>query len=362
MLAQQTTTNLSLERTRLISDSKKMDWFSSRIAGWACGWLALVLSTAAWVPAATPMVPDELSSPPPAPSPTSVSGRASALVEKVRDLAAQSKIPSAETFLDMLRNPRPSPVELLPASTSPMCAGDLARRAASAHLRVGWVYRCTKCSNWHTNLAGGYAIAPDAVVTAYHVLENSPQNMQPGTGYPVIVRGEDDILPIASVLAADRGPDTVILRIPSKDLAALPLADKIAVGDAVYCLSDPFGQRGIFTAGIVNCLDGHAEGSGDKTAGRRLIVSTDWAPGSSGSAVLDSFGNAAGHVDTIQTFASQKNPAREGKNPPDLPAAVLTLHFAVPASSVRALLESAAPPDLKTGGSPSPKKPGSQNE
>lgn len=276
------------------------------------------------------------------------------LVEKVRALAAQSKIPSAEAFLEMLRNPRPSPVELLPPSTSPMRASDLARRAASAHLRVGWVYRCTKCSNWHTNLAGGYAIASDTVVTAYHVLENSPQNMQPGTGFPVIVRGEEDILPITAVVAVAPGWDTVILRVPSKDLAALPLAGEVAVGDAVYCLSDPFGQRGIFTAGIVNCLDGHAEGSGGKAAGRRLIVSTDWAPGSSGSAVLDSFGNVAGHVDTVQTFASQKKPAREGKSAQDLPAAVLTLHFAVPASSVRTLLEShpetTAPPDQKAGG------------
>ena len=190
--------------------------------------------------------------------------------------------------------------------------------------------------------------------------------MQPGTGFPVIVRGEEEILPITAVVAADPGSDTVMLRVPSKDLAALPLADKIAVGDTVFCLSDPFGQRGLFTAGIINCLDGHAEGSADKSAGRRLIVSTDWAPGSSGSAVLDSFGNAVGHVDTVQTFASQKKPAHEGKSAPDLPAAVLTLHFAVPASSVRTLLEShpenTAPPDQKSGGLPALKKSPAQEE
>ena len=332
-----------------------MDRIFPRVASRAVIRLSLALFAAASASAAGPAATDERS-----PAPASVSGRASALVEKARDLAAQAKIPSAETFLDMLRNPRPSPVELLPSSTSPMRASDLARHASSAHLRVGWVYRCTKCSNWHTNLAGGYAIAPDTVVTAYHVLESPPENMQPGTGFPVIVRGEDDIVPITAVVAADRGLDTVVLRVLSKDLTALPIAEKIAVGDAVFCLSDPFGQRGLFTAGIVNCLDAHAEGSGDKMAGRRLIVSTDWAPGSSGSAVLDSFGNAAGHVDTVQTFASQKKPAREGKTIPDLPEAVLTLHFAVPAASVRTLLEShpetTAPSDPKTGSGPPPQK------
>ena len=333
-----------------------MDRIFPRVASRPVIRLSLALFAAASASAAGPVATDELSSAPLAPAPASVSGRTSALVEKARALVAQSKIPSAETFLDMLRNPRPSPVELLPASTSPMRASDLARQAASAHLRVGWVYRCTKCSNWHTNLAGGYAIAPDTVVTAYHVLESPPENMQPGTGFPVIVRGEEDIVPITAVVAADRGQDTIILRALSMDLTALPLAEKIAVGDEVYCLSDPFGQRCIFTAGIVNCLDGHAEGSADKTAGRRLIVSTDWAPGSSGSAVLDSFGNSVGHVDTVQTFASQKKPAREGKSTPDLPEAVLTLHFAVPASSVRALLESTAAHDPKTIGGPAHKK------
>ena len=316
----------------------------TRVARWVCCCLALVLSTAADARAANPLAPDV-----PSPSPATVSRPTGPLVEKVRALAAESRIPSAETFLDMLHNPRPSPVELVPASTSPMRVNDLARHAASAHLRVGWVYRCSKCSNWHTSLAGGYAIAPDTVVTAFHVLETSPQDMLPGTGFPIIVRGDSDIIAITATVAADPLTDTMILRVSSKDLPALPLADKIEVGDAVYCLSDPFDQRGIFTAGIVNCLAGRPEGSGDKTAGRRLIVSTDWAPGSSGSAILDSCGNAAGHVDTVQTFASKKNPVREGKSAAEPPAAVLTLHFAVPASNVRALLESHPETNSRTG-------------
>jgi len=307
----------------------------TRIAKGVCCCFAVVISTAADEPATDTLAPDGTSfSPAPVPRP------AGPLVEKVRVLAAESRIPSAEAFLEMLRNPRPSPVELVPVSTSPMRVNDLARHAASAHLRVGWVYRCSKCSNWHTSLAGGYAIAPDTVVTAFHVLETSPQDMLPGTGFPIIVRGDNDIIAITAAVDADPRTDTMILRVSSKDLPALPLAEKIEVGDAVYCLSDPFEQRGIFTAGIVNCLDGHAEGSGDKTAGRRLIVSTDWAPGSSGSAILDSCGNVVGHVDTVQTFASKKKPARDGKSTTEPLPAVLTLHFAVPASNVRTLLES----------------------
>jgi len=329
-----------------------MDRLFSRPVRWTSRWLALVFFVAATASAAGPDTPEVLPKPAPGSSQPPVSERPNALVEKARALGSQSRIPSAEGFLEMLHNPRPSQVELPPVSTIPMRGAELARRAASAHLRVGWIFRCSKCSNWHTNLAGGYAIAADTVVSAYHVLGAVPQNMVPGTGFPVIIRGEDDILPITAVLAADARLDTMILRILSDDLTALPLADKIEVGDPVCCLSDPFGRRGLFTMGIVNCLDGYSEGSADRPPGRRLIVSTDWAPGSSGSAVLDSFGNAVGHVDTIQALTSQKKPDEERKSGPESPAAVLTLHFAVSASSVRALLEScaqmAAPSRLKS--------------
>ena len=39
----------------------------------------------------------------------------------------------------------------------------------------------------------------------------------------------------------------------------------------------------------------------------RLNVSTDWAPGSSGSAVLDEYGNVIGHVSTIATATEEED-------------------------------------------------------
>ncbi|MEI8234880.1 MAG: serine protease [Verrucomicrobiota bacterium] len=240
-------------------------------------------------------------------------------------------------FLDMVEHPKPCRVELLPQSTTEMRGRDLARRAAAAYVNVGWVFQCSKCSRWHAKLAGGYAIAPDTVVTARHVV-NPPENMMAGTGIPVVVRGEEEILPVSGIVAANVGMDTVVMKVLCKNLAALPLRGEIEVGDPVYCLSDPAGCRGIFTTGIVNHTSVPLGDPADKLARSRLTVSTDWAPGSSGSAILDSCGNAVGHVSTIQpVFGKKSDSAPEGATEAGAPVA-MSLHHAVPAGSVRLLL------------------------
>ena len=254
-----------------------------------------------------------------------------------QQLNKQGSLPSATVFQEMLKKNTPAPVALLPVATAPLRGREVARRAASAYLRIGWVYRCSQCSRWHTQLAGGYAIAADTVVTARHVF-NPPSKMKSATGFPVIIRGDSELLPLVGVLAADVRMDTVVLRVGAVDLVALPLLGAIEVGDPVFCLSDPAGHRGIFTAGIVNRMSVRAGGSSENPADRRLTVGTDWAPGSSGAAILDSCGNAVGHVATIQAVFGKK-PANLAAGGPEVSAPVaMNLHDAIPAGSVQGLL------------------------
>ena len=74
------------------------------------------------------------------------------------------------------------------------------------------------------------------------------------------------------------------------------------IGDSVWCLSDPRGERGYFSTGIVNRFVERTVGD---ARGRRINVSTDWAPGSSGAAILDEAGNVIGHVATIRALFSK---------------------------------------------------------
>jgi hypothetical protein len=261
----------------------------------------------------------------------------SRLGANARALNEQGRLPSAAVFAEMLRNPKLVPVALPPVATTTLRARDVARRAEAAYVRVGWVYKCAQCTRWHSQLAGGYAIAADTVVTARHVM-NPPEKMKENDGFPVVLRGESELLPLTGVLAADTGMDTVVLRVIARDLSGLPLSGAAEVGDPVFCLSDPAGHRGVFTDGIVNRVTVVSGGSKDKVADRRLTVGTDWAPGSSGSAVLDAYGNAVGHVARIQAVFGKK-PASATAGGADAAAPVaMNLHEAIPASSVRGLL------------------------
>jgi thiol-disulfide isomerase/thioredoxin len=258
------------------------------------------------------------------------------MVLRVQSLAAKGKLTPAENILQELKSPKAAPIELSAASTAPIRGREIAKRATDAHVRVGWVYQCTKCDRWHSNLAGGYAIAPDVVATARHVVE-PPVSMRAGSGHVVAVRGADDVLAITGVLVADELSDTVVLRVSAQDLKPLAFSRDVQVGDTAYCLSDPSGVVGHFSAGIVNRLFSLAK-AGEKAdpLQERIAVSADWAPGSSGSAILDECGNIIGHVARIRPLFGK--PDAQAKDTSARPT-LMTVNEAIPASVIVSLIE-----------------------
>jgi thiol-disulfide isomerase/thioredoxin len=99
------------------------------------------------------------------------------------------------------------------ANTRPMRGREIADRASRAYVRAGWIYHCSRCNQWHIRIAGGYAIASNTVITAWHVMA-TPTTIKDDEGWPVVIRGNNEFLPITSVLAADERVDTVILHSP----------------------------------------------------------------------------------------------------------------------------------------------------
>lgn len=262
------------------------------------------------------------------------------LVTRVQTLTAEGGLISAETFQAQLKHPTAASFELVPPASTSLRGREIAKRAAESHVRVGWVYQCTKCSRWHTNLAGGYAIAPDLVVTAHHVIA-PPVSMKPGTGHPVIIRGESEVLNIETVIFADTTGDTVIMRVSTKDLKPLAFSRDVQVGDTAYCFSDPRDVVGHFSSGLVNRIHSPAlPGKKASPLDQRIDVSADWAPGSSGSAILDEYGNVIGHVARIRPlYGSPRTgePAARSATP-----TLMTLNEAVPASVVLSLIDKKA--------------------
>lgn len=272
----------------------------------------------------------ELLGEPPSSEPvTPVSKPEDPLLVKARDLAEKEGFTNGIAFRELRNSPTAEALTLLPASTTPLRGRDIARRASDAHVRCGWLFHCSRCGRWHMNLAGGFAIAPDAIATAYHVVAE-PSTSDLEKAYPIVVIGDDTVVPVTSVIAADREMDAAVLRVGTSDLKPLALHDDVLVGDAVYCLSDPQGVRSYFSAGMVNRDFNLRDGSDPKF--HRLHVSSQWTKGSSGSAVLDESGNAIGHVVRMRSLFH-----KPGSKSSPL-ATVLNLHEAVPASSLRALL------------------------
>jgi len=242
-------------------------------------------------------------------------------------------------------------LELPVASKAELPKRELWRRARAAHLRVGWAYRCTKCDEWHLDLAGGYAVAKNVVATCGHVVQE-PRNMKEGS----LVAADDEghVFAVVEVLALNRALDSALLRVGAETLTPLPLSADVVPGDAVYCFSDPMGRQGFFSEGIVNrfvrrpFLRKKEAAEAVAAAGVQPVfvqVSNDWAPGSSGSALIDGFGNAIGHVSEIQSVLEDPRRRRPAKadakstRPEPSRGTLIIFHDAIGAANVLSLLE-----------------------
>lgn len=261
------------------------------------------------------------------------------IVKQAEELKNQGKLLSKEKIAELAKAPVAQPVELPPVRTEPLPPKDVLALARKAFVRVGWFYLCPRCDHWHLNLAGGYAIdAKGAVATCDHCLRPS-QDMR--EGYLIAVDDEEKVYAVTSVIAASTDSDAAIVKVEGSSFTPLPLQDNISPGDAAYLYSEPFGNLGYFSSGMVNRFywkagkRGEPAKDGEMTA-LRMNVSTDWAPGSSGAAILDACGNAIGHVSTISPIGNPRGGDKDedgGKGS----ATMITLHEAVTARGVKKL-------------------------
>jgi S1-C subfamily serine protease len=210
------------------------------------------------------------------------------------------------------------------------------QRSRESHVRVGWHYQCKKCSKWHQNLAGGYFITADGVIaTCHHVVEPNDDLRE---GYLVVGTEDGKLFPVTEVLACDATSDTAIIRAKiDGTVKPLPLNTNVSPGDAAWCYSDPLGRSSYFSKGMVNRFFYQPRKA--RSEAIRMEVSTDWAPGSSGAAVLDECGNAIGHVSEISSASSRR--ARGTNQTSVASSPMIVFHYASRAADVLALIKPA---------------------
>ena len=227
------------------------------------------------------------------------------LVDKANELREAGKLLSLEEVGKQLDRETCS-IELPQPGAVKLTDREIWTRSKAAHVRVGWHYRCKKCDNWHQNLAGGYFINTNgAIATCHHVIAKDEDDYR--EGYLVAANDAGELFPVVEVLASDSVTDTAIIRIePKGDITALPLNANTYPGDAAWCYSDPLDRSGYFSKGMINRFYVYKKKGQDEESSR-IEVSTDWAPGSSGAAVLDECGNAIGHVSEISSAGTGGN-------------------------------------------------------
>lgn len=258
-----------------------------------------------------------------------------ALLDKLAALRETGRALDMTAVKAALQKPAPAVITLPPCRTTPLRPAEVWQTAQRSRLWVGWHFLCHKCDHWHVNLAGGYPVSADgAVVTCYHVAEPGAEIKE---GRLVAVDGAGEVYPVTAVLALSRTMDACLLRVDGLKADPLPLNDQVRPGDAAFLLSSPLNVSGYFTDGMVNRFYWKTPrpGNDGDLKQLRMHVSTDWAPGSSGSPLLDTCGNAISHVASIAHLGDGKN--SDGKG-----VAHLTLHEAIPARSVRWLIQQAA--------------------
>jgi S1-C subfamily serine protease len=202
--------------------------------------------------------------------------------------------------------PVPAKIEPVPLRTQELMGGDVARLARKSFLRLGW-FGGESEDDLGLFLGAAFAIDKDIFVTCRHVV--APGEINVGCLAAIDLSGK--VYPVQAIVAADRVADVAVVRIVGTPCEPLPLSTDASPGDRVYCFSEPLDAYGYFDEGIVNRFFRLPPPEGrhvpeDAPALVRMHVSVDWAPGSSGAATLDRYGNAIGIVSAVQTLSEDE--------------------------------------------------------
>ncbi|WMI64146.1 serine protease [Aestuariibaculum sp. YM273] len=205
----------------------------------------------------------------------------------------------------------PVAIDLKSPKKKSLTPGELYNRVSESIVIVSPAGRCGEvnakgnvCDKVHTYPASGYIIGSEGIiVTNYHVLNGYVTKYNKEARDVMVVMLKDGtIFPVTEVLLADQKNDLAILKVDTNgtELPALPVATKDAeIGDPVYIVSHPKGYFYAFSSGMVTDKFSEITFGGYRNI---MAISADYEAGSSGSAIIDKFGNVIGTVSYTKTL------------------------------------------------------------
>jgi len=196
----------------------------------------------------------------------------------------------------------------VPAAGNPLLMDPFFRRFFDLPERAPMRPRQSAGSGVIVDAGNGY------VLTNHHVIEGAES---------ITVTLKDRRSLEARLIGSDPGTDIALLQIEAADLTELPIgdSDRLAVGDFVIAIGNPFGLGQTVTSGIVSALGR----SGLNIEGYEDFIQTDASinPGNSGGALVDLDGTLVG-INTAIIGPSGGN---------------VGIGFAVPVNMARAVMD-----------------------
>ena len=125
------------------------------------------------------------------------------------------------------------------------------------------------------------------IITNYHVVA--------GNGIAIQVLLNDERTFDAEIVESNPRIDLALLRIAANDLKAIPAGDsaKLRVGELVFAIGHPWGQRGVVTAGIFSKMS-EVKLRGSDEMLQYIQSDVLIAPGNSGGPLLNADGEVVG--------------------------------------------------------------------
>lgn len=220
--------------------------------------------------------------------------------KRLGTLRDQGKLASPAELATQLKKQKQLSVKLpaVPANNSK--TSSIYQDNKKGILCFGNIYKCDRCDNWHSNIAGGFIISKDGLaVTNYHVMENKKAG---GFGATTM---SGEIYPVEKVVASSKKNDLAIVQLSGKDFHPLPIAEGGTVGSDVTVISHPEGRFYTVSKGIISRY--YSLRGGDERGSHRMSITADFAKGSSGSPVFNQAGTVVGVVASTNSIYYNKS-------------------------------------------------------
>jgi len=243
------------------------------------------------------------------------------LLNETSRLKGAGRTVKMATLIDQLKTSR-CRLDLAPAPKEALSAEALYERTKESVVIVGGPYKCEKCQKTHMATATGFAIAPGALVTNCHVIDEARKETL------VVMTFDGRAFPVRAVLAASRADDVAILQVEGLNLRPLALAPGAPVGARVRVVSHPDGHFYTLTEGVVSRYLTVRRAETEVPA---MAITADFARGSSGGPVFDDAGAVVGIATTTHSIYYDEKGARDNLQ--------MVIKQCVPAASVLKLVQ-----------------------